>query len=81
MLCIVFYLNLKLKYIVKYIFLFVYPQVPVDIKKLCGYPHNGYLTDMGTGTGQIFIQWVGYEGATTYTLPAPLTSLVGTRCL
>jgi len=30
---------------------------------------------MGTGTGQIFIQRVGYEGAAIRTLPAPLTSL------
>jgi len=29
--------------------------ISVNIKKLCGYPHNGYPTDMGTGTGQIFI--------------------------
>jgi len=48
----------------------------VDMKKIDGYPYNGYPTDMGTGTGQIFIQQVGYEGATTRTLPAPLTSLV-----
>jgi len=27
------------------------------------------------GTGRIFIQRVGYGGATTRTLPAPLTSL------
>jgi len=48
-------------------------------EKIDGYPHNGYLTDMGTGTGQIFIQRVGYGGATTRTLPAPLTSLgIGT---
>jgi len=32
---------------------------------------------MGMGTGQIFIQRVGYGGATTRTLPAPLTSLGG----
>jgi len=44
------------------------------MKKIDGYPHNGYPTDMGTGTGQIFIQRVGYGGATTRTLPAPLTS-------
>ena len=31
---------------------------------------------MGTGTRQIFIQRVGYAGATTHTLPAPLTSLL-----
>jgi len=54
-------------------------MVPVDIKKLCGYPHNGYPTDMDTGTRHIFIQWVGYGGTTTRTLPVPLTSLVTTR--
>jgi len=52
-----------------------YPWISVDIKKLCGYPHNGYLMDMVTGMGCIFIQQVGYEGATTRTLPAMLTSL------
>ena len=46
------------------------------MKKIGGYPHNGYPTNMGTDTGQIFIQRVGYEGATTRTLPASLTSLV-----
>jgi len=46
------------------------------MKKIGGYPHNEYPTDMGTGTRQIFIQRVGYEGATTRTLPTPLTSLV-----
>jgi len=61
MLCIVFYLNLRLKYVVKYLFFIFlntrgYPSISVDIKKLCE-----YLTNMGTGTGQIFIQWVGYE--------------------
>jgi len=48
MLCIVFYLNLRLKYIVKYLFYFFvnirYPWISVDIKKLCGYLHNGYPT-------------------------------------
>jgi len=53
-----------------------YSWIFVDIKKLCGNPHNKYPTDIGTGTGQIFIQSIGYEGATTYTLPVPLTSLV-----
>jgi len=48
------------------------------MKKIEGYPHNGYPTDIGTGTGQIFIQQVGYGGATTRTLPAPLTSLSAT---
>jgi len=46
------------------------------MKKIDGYPHNGYTTDMDTGTGRIFIQRVGYGGATTRTLPALLTSLV-----
>jgi len=45
------------------------------MKKIGGYPHNGCPTDMSTGTRQIFIQRVGYRGATTRTLPAPLTSL------
>jgi len=45
------------------------------MKKIDGYPYNGYPMDMGTGTGRIFIQRVGYEGATTRTLRAPLTSL------
>jgi len=51
----------------------------VDMKKIGGYPQNGYPTDMDTGTGQIFIQRVGYVGATTRTLPAPLTSLTPTN--
>ena len=42
-------------------------------KKMDRYPYNEYPTDMGTG--QIFIQWVGYGGGTTRTLPAPLNSL------
>jgi len=37
-----------------------YPWISVDIKKLCGYPHNGYLTNIDTGTRHIFIQRVGY---------------------
>ena len=43
------------------------------MKKIHGYPHNGYPTDMGTG--RIFMERVGYGRATTRTLPAPLTSL------
>jgi len=39
------------------------------MKKIGGYQHNGYPTDMGTGTRQIFIKWIGYGGATTRTLP------------
>jgi len=45
------------------------------MKKIDGNPHNGYPTDMGTGTGQIFVQRIRYGGTTTRTLPAPLTSL------
>jgi len=29
-----------------------YPWIPADMKKIGGYPHNGYPTDMGTGTGR-----------------------------
>jgi len=67
MLYIVFYLNLRLKYVVKYLvlFFFKYSRISVDIKKLCG-------TDMGTGKRQIFIHRVGYKGTTTRTLPATL---------
>ena len=53
-----------------------YPWIPVDLKKIGEYPYNGYPMDMGTGTGHIFIQQVGYGGATSRTLPAPLTSLL-----
>ena len=73
------------EFMVKYLFLnnFVnirgYPWIPADMKKIDGYPHNGYLTDMGTGMGQIFIQRVGYGRTTTRTLPAPLTSLHESR--
>jgi len=45
----------------------------VNMKKIGGYAHNGYPTDMGTG--QIFIQLVGYGRATTRILPVLLTSL------
>jgi len=78
MLCIVFYLNLRLKYVVKYFIIFFckYSQVPVDIKKWWGYPHNGYPTDMSMDTGQIFIQRVAYGEVTTCTLSVLLTSLL-----
>jgi len=46
------------------------------MKKIGGYPNNECPTDMGTGMGQIFIEWIGYGRATTRTLPAPLTSLI-----
>jgi len=53
MLYIIFYLNLQLKYVVKYLFLFFlntsgYLWISVDIKKLCGYLHNGYRYMYGT---------------------------------
>jgi len=75
---ILFYLNLWLNFLflINFVNTRGYPWIPANMKKIDGYPHNGYLTDMGTGTGQIFIQRVGYEGATTRTLPAPLTSLI-----
>jgi len=62
MLCIIFYLNLRLKYVVKYLFLFFckYLWVPVVLKNYAG----TRITNMGTGTRQIFIQRVGYGGAT-----------------
>ena len=61
--CILF--ELQLKYVVKYLFLiFVntcgYPWVSVNVKKLCGYSHNGYPTDIDTDTGWIFIKRIGY---------------------
>ena len=83
MLCIVFYLNLQLNIFLNIYFYFI--LIPagtcVNIKKLCMYPHNGYLTDIDTSTEHIFIQRVRYERATTYTLPVrtPLTSLVTTE--
>jgi len=52
-----------------------YPWIPANMKKIDGYPHNRYPTDMDTGTGQIFIQRIGYGGGTTRILPIPLTSL------
>jgi len=74
---ILFYLNLWLNIYLLNNFVNIrgYPWIPADMKKIDGYPQNGYPTDMGTDTRQIFIQ-VGYGGATTRTLPAPLTSLI-----
>jgi len=48
------------------------------MKKIGKYPLDGYPTNIGMGTGRIFIRQVGYGGTTTRTLPAPLTSLVST---
>ena len=53
-----------------------YPWISADMKKIDEYPHNGYPTDMSTGTWQIFIQRVRYRETTTRTLPALLTSLL-----
>ena len=46
------------------------------MKTIDGYPHNGYPMDMGTGTVRDEYLFSKYGGATTRTLPAPLTSLV-----
>jgi len=72
---------------VKYIFFNIYvntrgyPWIPANMKKIGGYSHNKYVMDMGTGTRRIFIQRIGYGGATTCTLPAPLTSLLEAACI
>ena len=75
---ILFYLNLWLNIysLNNFVNTRGYPWIPADMKKIDGYPHNRYPTDMSTDTGWIFIQRVGYGGATTRTLPAPLTSLL-----
>jgi len=77
---ILFYLNLKLNIYFLNIFVNIhgYRWIPADMKKNRRYPHNGYPTDIGTGTRRIFIQRIGYGGAITRILPAPLTSLVKT---
>jgi len=70
----VFYFIL-FEFMIKYLFFkqfCKYPWILVNMKKIGVYPHNGYPTDMGTSTGQIFIQRVRYGKATTRTLPAPL---------
>ena len=75
-------LLIQAQVIVKYFFknTFVntrgYPWIHADMKKIGGHSHDRYPTDMGTGMGRIFIQRVGCGGATTRTLPAPLTFLV-----
>jgi len=59
---ILFYLNLLLN--IDFLNNFVntrgYPWIPADMKKIDGYPHNGYPTNMNTSTERIFIQRVGY---------------------
>ena len=59
---ILFYLNLWLNicFLNNFVNICGYPWIAADIKKIGGYPHNGYPTDMDMGTGQIFIQQVGY---------------------
>jgi len=43
-----FYLNLWLNMLLNIKILFCkYPQVLMDIKKICGYPHNGYPHEYG----------------------------------
>jgi len=76
---ILFYLNLWLNiyFLNNFVNTRGYSWIPANMKKIDGYPHNGYPTDRDTGTGQIFIQRVGYGEATTRSLPAPLTSLAG----
>jgi len=77
----VFYFIL-FEFMIKYIFLnnFIntrrYPWIFVNMKKIDRYPHNRYPMDMSMGTRRIFIQQVGYKGATTRTLPTSLTFLV-----
>jgi len=56
-------------------FICKYPRVLVDIKKYVSTHIMDTCTNMGTSTGQIFIQLVGFGGATTHTLLAMLTSL------
>jgi len=51
------------------------------MKKIGGYPHNGYPTNIGTGTGRIFIQWVRYKRVTTSIISASLTSLDNTELI
>jgi len=48
-----------------------YLWIPADMKKIGGYPYNGYPTDMGTSTRRIFIQRVGCGGATTRPVDIP----------
>ena len=76
---ILFYLNLWLNiyFLNNFVTTCGYPWIPADMKKIDGYLHNGYPTNMDTGTWRIFIQRVGYGEATTRSLPAPLTSLAG----
>ena len=53
MLCIIFYLNLRLKYVIKYfeILFCKYLRVPVDIKKMFRYLYNGYPHEYGDEFG------------------------------
>jgi len=54
---IVMYFIILFEFMIKYFFLnnFVnthrYLWILTDMKKIYGYPHNGYPTDMGMGTG------------------------------
>ena len=75
---ILFYLNLWLNiyFLNNFVNTYKYPWIFADMKKIDGYLHNGYPTDMDTGTKRIFIQRVGCGGATTRTLLVRLTSLL-----
>ena len=50
---ILFYLNLWLNiyFLNNFANTCRYPWIPANMKKIGGYPHNGYPTDMGTNTG------------------------------
>jgi len=47
--CIIFYLNVWLKYVVNFFFVNTrgYLRISVDIKKICRYPHNEYPHEYG----------------------------------
>jgi len=59
---ILFYLNLWLNiyFLNNFVNTRGYPWIPINIKKIDGYPYNGYPTNMGTSTGRIFIQRIEY---------------------
>jgi len=46
----------------------------VDIKKLCGYPHNKYPKKINTR--QIFIQLLKYKKTTTRSVPFAIQDVV-----
>jgi len=54
---ILFYLNfwLNIYFLNNFVNTRAYPWIPKNMKKIGGYPHNGYSTDMGMSMRQIFI--------------------------